>query len=303
MEHIDLGTGIELCYEWRGAPGDPVVVLIAGLGRQLIGWDDSFCQLLVDEGFSVLRFDNRDTGLSTHLEGGPPFDLAAARAGGREAVAYTLDDMADDTAGLLDALGIERAHIVGTSMGGMIAQTLAIAHPARVRSLCSIMSTTGADDAGRSTPEAMAVVMQRPATDRETYVSTELANSAVIGSRGSLVDESWRRRRFESFFDRGIDASGTARQIMAIVASGDRTAGLAGITVPTLVIHGDVDPLITLPGGEATARAISGAVLVVIPDMGHEIPPAVQSTIVEAIAGNARRADEASAPGAQRSHR
>ena len=294
-----MGTGIELCYELRGVPGDPVVVLIAGLGRQMIGWDDAFCRLLVDDGFSVLRFDNRDTGLSTHLEDGPPFDLVAARHGGREAVAYTLDDMADDTVGLLDALGIEHGHIVGTSMGGMNAQALAIKHPARVRSLCSIMSTTGADDAGRPTAEAMAVVTQRPATDRETYVSTELANSAVIGSRGTLVDEAWRRRRFESFYDRGVDPTGTARQIMAIVASGDRTAALAGVTAPTLVIHGDIDPLVTLSGGEATARAIPGAELFVIPDMGHEIPPAVQPVVVEAIGVNARRAAQGSAPRAE----
>jgi pimeloyl-ACP methyl ester carboxylesterase len=303
MERVDLGTGIELCYELLGAPEDPVVVLVAGLGRQLIGWDDAFCQLLVNGGFSVLRFDNRDAGLSTHLEDGPPFDLAAARRGGRDAAAYTLDDMADDTAGLLDALGIEHGHLVGTSMGGMIAQTLAIRHPSRVRSLCSIMSTTGADDAGRSTPEAMAVVMQRPATDRDAYVSTELANSAVIGSRGTLVDEAWRRRRFESFYDRGVDPAGTARQIMAIVASGDRTAALAGVTVPTLVIHGDIDPLVTLPGGEATARAIPGAELLVIPDMGHEIPPGVQPVIVGAIAAHVRRAVEGSASRAEGSHR
>jgi pimeloyl-ACP methyl ester carboxylesterase len=297
MEHVKVGTGIELCYELRGAPEDPVVVLIAGLGRPLIGWDDAFCQLLVKGGFSVLRFDNRDAGLSTHLEGGPPFDLAAARHGGREAVGYTLDDMADDTVGLLDVLGIEQGHIVGTSMGGMIAQALAINHPARVRSLCSIMSTTGADDVGRPTSEAMGVVMQRPATDRETYVSTELTNSAVIGSRGALVDEAWRRRRFESFYDRGVYPAGTSRQIMAIVASGDRTAALAGVTVPTLVIHGDVDALVTLSGGEATARAIPGAELLVIPDMGHEIPPAVQPMVVEAIGVNARRATEGSATG------
>jgi pimeloyl-ACP methyl ester carboxylesterase len=299
MEHVKVGTGIELCYELRGAPQDPVVVLIAGLGRQMIGWDDAFCRLLVDDGFSVLRFDNRDTGLSTHLEDGPPFDLAAARRGGRDAVAYTLDDMADDTVGLLDVLGIEHGHIVGTSMGGMIAQALAIKHPTRVRSLCSIMSTTGADDVGRPTSEAMSVVMQRPATDRETYVSTELTNSAVIGSHGTLVDEAWRRRRFESFYDRGVSPAGTARQIMAIVASGDRTDALAGVTAPTLVIHGDVDPLVTLSGGEATARAVPGAELLVIPDMGHEIPPGVQTLVVEAIGVNARRATEGPATGAE----
>jgi pimeloyl-ACP methyl ester carboxylesterase len=237
-----------------------------------------------------LRFDNRDAGLSTRIEDAPAFDLAAARRGGRAAVAYTLDDMADDVVGLLDGLGIASGHIVGTSMGGMIAQTVAIGHPTRVRSLCSIMSTTGADDVGRPTPEAMAVVMQRPPEDRASYLASELANSLVIGSRRGLVDEDWRRERFERFYDRGVDPAGTARQIMSIVASGDRTAALAAVTVPTLVIHGDIDPLVPLDAGEATARAIPGAELLVIADMGHEIPPATWRRVVPAIAANARRA-------------
>jgi pimeloyl-ACP methyl ester carboxylesterase len=297
MEHVKVATGVELCYERLGARGDPVIVLIAGLGRQLIGWDDAFCELLVAQGFEVLRFDNRDSGLSTHLTQSPPFDLAAARAGGRDAVAYTLDDMADDTAGLLDALGIADAHIVGTSMGGMIAQTLAITHPSRVRSLCSIMSATGADTVGRPKPEAMAVIMEQPPADRESYVDFELANCRIIGSRRALVDEDWRRGRFERFFDRGIYPAGTGRQIMAMVASGDRSAALSQVRAPTVVIHGDIDALVPLDGGEATARAIPGSELLVIPDMGHEIPPAAQPEIVAAIVANARRAG-GGAPGA-----
>jgi len=291
MQLAHVETGIDLCYEMVGSPEDPVVVLIAGLGRQLIGWDDAFCEFVVAEGFRVLRFDNRDSGLSTHLDGGPAFDLVAARRNGRDAVAYTLEDLADDTAGLLGALAVGPAHIAGTSMGGMIAQTLAIRHPRLVLSLCSIMSTTGAPAAGAPTPEALAVVTQRTPADRESYVAFELANSEVIGSRGALVDRDWRRGRFERFYDRGLDAAGTARQIMAIVASGDRTAALAHVKVPTLVIHGDVDPLVPPGGGEATARAISGAELLVIPDMGHEIPPPVQPAVAAAIAWNARRAD------------
>jgi pimeloyl-ACP methyl ester carboxylesterase len=300
MEHIEVGTdievgtGIELCYELRGSSDDPVVVLIAGLGRQLIGWDDAFCDLIVEEGFRALRFDNRDAGRSSHVDGAPSFDLGAAKKVGREAVAYTLEDMARDTVGLLDALGIEDAHVVGTSMGGMIAQALAITHPARVRSLCSIMSTTGADDAGAPTPEALAVVTRRLPTDRAGYVAGELANSVVIGSHGALVDEEWRRQRFERFYDRGIDPAGTARQIMAIVASGDRTPALAGVRAPTLVIHGDVDPLMPLSGGEATVRAVPGAELLVLSGMGHEIPPAVQPEVVTAIVANARRAPKGS---------
>jgi pimeloyl-ACP methyl ester carboxylesterase len=290
MEHTKVGSGVELCYELLGATDDPVVVLVAGLGRQLIGWDDAFCELLVAQGFRVLRFDNRDSGLSTHVTDGPPFDLGAARHGGRDAVAYTLEDMADDLAGLLDALDIPDAHMVGTSMGGMIAQTLAITHPRRVRSLCSIMSTTGADAVGRPKPEALAAIMDRPPADREPYVEFELANCRVIGSRRALVDEDWRRSRFERFYDRGIYPAGTGRQMMAMVASGDRSASLAHVTVPTIVIHGDADTLVPIDGGEATARAIPGAALLVIPDMGHEIPPAAQAEVVAAIVANARRA-------------
>jgi pimeloyl-ACP methyl ester carboxylesterase len=299
MEHAKVATGVELCYELLGHPGDPVVVLIAGLGRQLIGWDDAFCEVLVAQGFRVLRFDNRDAGLSTQIENAPPFDLAAARRGGPAAAAYTLDDMADDTVALLDALHIERAHMVGTSMGGMIAQALAIRHPARVQSLCSIMSTTGADDVGRPKPEAMAVIMERPPAHRDAYVSFELANCRVIGSRGALADEDWRRDRFARFFDRGIHPAGTARQIMAMVASGSRTAALAGVRAPTVVIHGDVDTLVPLDGGEATARAVPGAHMLVIPDMGHEIPPAAQPEVVAAIVANARRATDGQPSSAQ----
>jgi pimeloyl-ACP methyl ester carboxylesterase len=241
--------------------------------------------------------------LSTHLTDAPPFDMAAARRGGRDAVAYALEDMADDTAGLLDVLGVERAHVVGTSMGGMIGQTLAITHPSRVQSLGSIMSTTGADGVGRPTPEALAVIMERPPADRESYVATELVNSAVIGSRGSLVDEAWRRGRFERFYDRGIDPAGTGRQIMAMMASGDRTARLAHVTAPTVVIHGDADPLVPLDGGEATARAIPGARLVVIPDMGHEIPPGAQPDVVTAIVTNAHRGADGAPQAPGGSHR
>jgi pimeloyl-ACP methyl ester carboxylesterase len=278
---------VELCYEVLGAPEDPVVVLVSGLGRQLIGWDDEFCALVAAHGFRVLRFDNRDSGLSTRLEDGTGFDLAAARRG---EVAYTLDDMADDVDALLAVLDIPCAHLVGTSMGGMIAQALAIRHSARVHSLCSIMSTTGNDAVGRPTPAAMTVVTRRPPTDRASYVAFELDNSRIIGSRSGLVDEPWRRARFERFYDRGIHPDGTARQIMAMVASGDRTAALGQVTAPSLVIHGDADTLVPLDGGEATARAIPGAELLVVPDMGHEIPPAVQPDIVTAIVANAGRA-------------
>jgi len=300
MSRVRVGD-VELCYELLGAPADPVVLLVAGLGRPLVGWDDELCDLVVSEGFRVLRFDNRDSGRSTSIDASPPFDLATARRGA-DAVAYTLDDMADDAAGLLGALGIADAHVVGTSMGGMIAQTLALRHASRLRSLCSIMATTGAPDVGLPTPEAMAVVAKPMPTDRQGFVDNELANYRVIGSRALLIDEEWRRRRFERIFDWGIDPAGQGRQVMAIVASGDRTAALSSVALPTLVVHGEVDTLVTPSGGEATARAVPGARLLVVPDMGHEIPPATWPTVVGAIVANARRDDGApgSAPGAAR---
>ena len=293
MEKMLSVGDVELCCDVMGSLDDPVVMLVAGLGRSLVGWDDAFCQRLIDEGFGVVRFDNRDVGRSSRIAGAPPFDLAAARRGGRDAVAYTLEDMAGDAVGLLDVLGVDSAHLAGSSMGGMIIQTVAVHHPSRVRSLCSIMSTTGAREAGQPTPEAMTVLMQRPSDNKEDYVSTQLANYQVIGSRGALVDQAWQRGRFERFWDRGVDPAATGRQMMAIVASGDRTVGLAGVGVPTVVIHGDADTLVPLDGGRATARAVPGAELVVIEDMGHELPPAVWPQVVAALVANARRAEPA----------
>ena len=291
---VDRATvgDVELCYDLRGAPSDPVVLLVSGLGSPLVGWDDDFCDLVTAEGFGVLRFDNRDAGRSTTIDrpaGGPP---TAAPADGRPPgpAPYTLDDMADDAAGLLDVLGVDAAHVVGRSMGGMIAQTLACRHPARVLSLCSIMSTTGAPGVGRPTDEALAVVMRPAPDDRAGFVRAELDNARVIGSRGALADESWRRRHEERIFDHGVNPEGRARQVRAIVASGDRTAALGGIGVPTLVVHGDADTLVPPDGGQATARAVPGARLVVIPDMGHEVPPGTWPEIVAAIVANARRA-------------
>ncbi len=291
VERVRVGD-IELCYELHGDRADPLVVLVSGLGRSLAGWDEGFVELITSGGFSVLVFDNRDCGRSTILHDSPRFDFAAALRGDRSVVRYTLDDMADDTAGLLRALGVGAAHLVGLSMGGMIAQMVAVRHPERVCSLCSVMSTTGARDAGTPTREARAVLTRRPPSGRDEFVAQELENSRITGSHGALVDEAWRRRKFERIYDYGVHPDGTGRQLMAIVASGDRTAALGAISVPTLVVHGEVDTLVGVSGGQATTAAVPGARLMVIPDMGHELPPKVWPELAAAIVANARSGEE-----------
>lgn len=284
---------VELCYQLTGRAGAPLVVLVNGLASSLVAWDEDFLQMLLDEGFAVLCFDNRDGGRSTILEGAPRFDLAAAARKDRSVATYTLDDMADDTAGLLDALALGPAHLVGVSLGGMIAQTTAVRHPASVLSLCSVMASTGASNVGGPTSEAAPVLTRRPAIGRQGFVDQELENAQLIGSRApALVDVDWRRARFERIYDHGVHPQGSGRQLMAILASGDRTATLGAISVPTLVIHGDADTLIAPSGGEATAAAIPGASLMVVPGMGHELPPAAWPALVTAIADNIRRGED-----------
>ena len=295
MDRVAVGD-IELCYDLVGRRGDPLIVLVHGLAGALVSWDDELLERFVDEGFAVLRFDNRDSGHSTILDGAPRFDLDAARRGDRSVVTYTLDDMADDTAGLLGALDLGPAHLVGVSLGGMIAQATTVQHPEAVRSLCSIMSTTGAGDVGMPTPQAGPVLVRPPAVDRQGFVAQELENQAIVGSSDpQLVDVAWRRARFERIYDHGIHPRGTGRNLMAIAASGDRTASLATISVPTLVVHGEADPLIAVSGGEATARAIPGARLLVLPGLGHELPPAVWPELVAAVVANARSGEELAA--------
>lgn len=281
---------VDLCYELDDGDG-PVLVLVNGLGRPHVGWDPRFLDLLRAEGFRLLCFCNRDAGRSTVLDDAPPFDLGAALRADRSVVTYTLDDMADDTAGLLQALGVDGAHLLGTSMGGMIAQMVAVRHRGLVRSLASIMSTTGARGVGIPTPEAAELLRKKAPEGRDAYVTQELENQRIIGSRGALVDEQWRRRLFERVYDHGVHPQGTGRQLMAIVASGDRTAALARISAPTVVVHGEVDTLVAPSGGVATAEAVPGARLVMIPDMGHELPPSAWPDVVAAVIANARAAD------------
>jgi pimeloyl-ACP methyl ester carboxylesterase len=289
MDRVRVGE-VELCYDLAGDRRDPVLVLVAGLGGSLASWDERFVELLRGAGFAVLRFDNRDSGQSTILDDAPRFDLSAALRRDRSVVTYTLDDLADDTAGLLDCIGVAPAHLVGVSMGGMVAQMTAARHPDKVRSLCSIMSTTGARRVGMPKPEASGVTTRPPGKDRDTFIEGELENQRVIGStRPDLVDEEWRRAKAGRIWDHGVHPRGTGRQLMAIVASGDRTEALRSITAPTLVVHGDADGLIDMSGGTATAEAIPGAEFLVVPDLGHELPPAVWPELVDAIVANTRR--------------
>ncbi|HEY3752605.1 MAG TPA: alpha/beta fold hydrolase [Pseudonocardiaceae bacterium] len=282
--------GIELEYDTFGDPTDPSLVLIMGLGAQLIDWPPEFASQIAGHGFHVIRFDNRDSGLSTWLdELGVPDMMALL--GGQGTAPYSLADFADDTVGLLDALGIDTAHIVGASMGGMIAQRLVLDHPDRVRSLTSIMSTTGAPEVGMPSPEAQAILLRPPATDRESAIAGSVVAFRVTASTGFEVTDESLRERAEAGYDRGYHPAGSARQLAAILTTPDRTEGLAAVTVPTTVIHGEIDPLVNVSGGKATAAAIPGAELLLVPGMGHDLPAGAWPQIVDAIVRTAKRAN------------
>ncbi|MGV9772193.1 alpha/beta fold hydrolase [Streptosporangium sp. NPDC003464] len=270
-------NGIELAYDTFGAPGGRPLLLIMGLGAQRIHWDEGLCELLADRGHHVVRFDNRDAGESTHLHG-----AAVPAFGGDGQPPYLLGDMADDAAGLLDALGWESAHVVGASMGGMIAQTLAIRSPHRVRSLTSIMSTPSVH-AAPPTEAAMAALMALVSPDREAAIRQSLLTWEVIGSPGYPLDRERIARLAGLSYDRCYDPAGTARQLAGIIASGDRAPLLKNITVPTLVMHGEDDQLVPLPGGVATAEAVPGARLITFPGMGHDLPRPLWPEFVAAI--------------------
>ncbi|HEX3621438.1 MAG TPA: alpha/beta fold hydrolase [Acidimicrobiales bacterium] len=280
-------NGIELEYDSFGAASDPALLLISGFATQLIGWEPEFCRLLADEGFYVVRFDNRDVGLSSRIDA--DVDLDALLAGALRSVPYGLEDMADDAAGLLDALGREAAHIVGSSMGGMIGQTLAIRHPTRVLSLCSIMSTTGDPTVGQSTSEAMTALMTPAAASPAAAASRGVEVGRVM-SPGKYFDEDRAARRAREAYVRAHGPGGAVRQLAAVGTQVDRTEALAGVRVPTLAIHGALDPVFHVSGGEATARAVPGARLLRIEDMGHDIPEPLWPLIVSEIVTNARRA-------------
>jgi pimeloyl-ACP methyl ester carboxylesterase len=283
-------NGIELEYDTFGDPGDPALVLVMGLRGQLIDWDPGFCELLTGHGFRVIRFDNRDAGLSTALDDQPAPDLGAIVAGDHGTVPYRVPDMAADLVGLLDALGIAKAHVAGVSMGGMIVQQSAIDHPERVLSLCSIMSTTGDPAVGQAKPEAMQVLTQPAPEGREAIIEQTVRAFRTIGSTGFPISDDDLRVRVTADYDRSYRPAGGQRQLAAIMASPSRTEGLHGVTAPALVIHGEADPLIDPSGGQATAAAIPGAELLTIPGMGHDLPKDAWPQITHAIATNAKRA-------------
>lgn len=264
-------------FETFGDDRPETILLVNGLGSQMTRWPEAFCEKLVARGYRAIRFDNRDTGRSTWLDG----------------QTYTLGDMANDAVAVLDAAGVQRAHIAGVSMGGMIVQRLAIDHPDRVFSMTSIMSAPGAQGTLMSTPEAAAVLNVAPpdpAADFEAFVAHAMKNARTIGSPGYPWTDAELRARVEAEYRRAFNPAGVARQRAAIMADGDRTPALGRLAIPTVVLHGDCDPLVQPIGGEATAAAIPGAELRVIPGMGHDLPPGLHDIFVDAICAATARA-------------
>lgn len=286
-----LSSGIQLEYDTFGSPEDPALLLVMGLGAQMTTWETGWCELLASHGRYVVRFDNRDVGLSTQIDGKMDVGalmLAAITGGELPDVPYTLSDMAADAIGLLDHLGIGRAHVVGVSMGGMITQTMAIENPERLISATSIMSSVGDQAYGQPAPEAMGVLLAPPVFTRAEIVDRS-ANLAVVASKRYFDPVAARQRAGEAF-DRSFTPNGFGRQIAAIFASGDRSAALANVHVPMLVIHGLDDKLITPSGGRRTAALVPGAHLLELADMGHDLPPQQWPLVISAIIGHTEAA-------------
>lgn len=288
---VAKANGIELVYDTFGDPGAPPLLLIMGLACQMLAWDDDFCAMLAARGYWVTRFDNRDIGLSTKCSQSGVPDVAAMLAqsmkGQPVTAPYTLHDMADDTVGLMDALGIGNAHVVGASMGGAIAQLIAVHHRPRLRTLTSIMATSGAPGLPPPTPEAMAVLFTPTPTERSAYIERYIRTWKVLRGPGFPLDEARDPERASQLHARGLNPPGVARQLAAIIASGSRKKQLASLLVPTLVIHGDADPLVPVECGIDVAHTVPGAKLMVIEGMGHALPIPMWPRLVDAIAEHA----------------
>ena len=285
MSNVEA-NGIQIEYETFGEPKLPPMLLIIGFAGQLIVWDDELCEQLAQRGYYVMRFDNRDVGLSSKLEVAGVPDIGALLRGETIDIPYTIEDMADDAVGLLDALGIEKAHICGMSMGGMIAQAVTINHPQRVLSLISIYSTTGNPELPPPTPEAMEVLLTPPPLEREANIEHTLKFFRWITGPGFPFDEEWHRKLAAQAYDRAFYPMGAARQFAALFTQKNRKPALTSVSVPTLVIHGSDDPLLPVEGGKDTAEAVPGAELKIIAGMGHDLPhggawPQIIDTIVD----------------------
>jgi pimeloyl-ACP methyl ester carboxylesterase len=277
--------GIELCYEIVAERGEPLL-LIAGHGAQLIWWHADLLDGFVARGFAPIVFDNRDAGLSTHLTELAVPDLVDV-VSGVTAPPYTIEDMAADGDRLLRHLGIDAAHVLGVSMGGMVAQSFAINHPNRTKSLTSVMSSPDPLHVGTPTPEVLAEMAEPGPTTRADYLDRSLRSWRAHGSPKLGIDEAWVLDMSARSYDRAFDPAGVARQAAAIVGSPDRRPGLGAVTAPTLVVHGTIDPVLQLEGGEATAKAVPSATLLVIDDMGHDLPESVWPKVLDAVAANA----------------
>jgi pimeloyl-ACP methyl ester carboxylesterase len=296
--------GLELCYQTFGDPdGDPLL-LVMGLGGPMTWWDPELCTQLAEAGFFVVRYDNRDTGRSSRVEGRVTRRaLVQAFLGRGSRPPYSLDDMAADAFGLMDHLGWQGAHIVGVSMGGMIVQTMAITRPDRIRSMTSIMSTLGKRTVGWQHPSLLPMLLADRGRGRDAYVAASAKMWKVIGSPGYPQDDAEVRSRAEVTFDRGVSPSGVLRQMMAILNQPNRSRALASLRMPTAVIHGTADKMVHISGGRATARAIPGAELLVIEGMGHDMPRELFGTFTDLIRRTANRAGAQEDPGPARSTR